>query len=84
MFIHCIIVVFFLVFICPPTCGFLIMMLYCLENPTLCIDNAVHVHKACLSFWNRENWGEGLGEMCHLSYWVYIELNVVLNEILVP
>ena len=42
---------FFLVFICPPTCGFLIMMLYCLENPTLCIDNAVHVHKACLSFW---------------------------------
>ena len=66
---------FFLVFICPPTCGFLIMMLYCLENPTLCIDNAVHVHKACLSFWNRENWA---GEKC------VTELNVVLNEILVP
>lgn len=76
MFIHCIIVVFFLVFICPPTCGFLIMMLYCLENPTLCIDNAVHEHKACLSFWNRENWGGG--EKC------VTELNVVLNEILVP
>lgn len=52
-------------FICPPTCGFLIMMLYCLENPTLCIDNAVHVHKACLKIvFGTEKTGGG-GEMCH-------------------